>query len=185
NGNSTQGSAGNDVQSSGIQGFIDNIKGNDTYQAIVENVSTIRNIVKAVKDGNYSSATGAFLTNYANDLGISQGSQDTINEWAAVIEKVSDTKELIQDGKYSAAIGEAAGLLGIPLTENNQNRLDTVFKIRDSVLGSQYATASRQAASLALQSGNPELAANFLRLSNLLDGKLPLPVSQRSVSDAA
>ncbi|MFK7856760.1 MAG: hypothetical protein AB8B79_21765, partial [Granulosicoccus sp.] len=47
NGNSTQGSAGNDVQSSGIQGFIDNIKGNDTYQAIVENVSTIRNIVKA------------------------------------------------------------------------------------------------------------------------------------------
>lgn len=186
---STQDSGGangsSSVQSSGIQGFIDNIKGNDTYLAIVENVSTIRNIVKAVKDGNYSSATSTFLTNYADDLGIGQSSQDTIKKWAGVIEKVNDTKELLQDGKYSTAIGEAAGLLGIPLTENNQNRLDTVFKIRDSVLGSQYATASRQAASLALQSGNPELAANFLRLSNLLDGKLPLPVSQRSVSDAA
>lgn len=174
-------SAGSDVQRGGIQGFIDNIKGNDTFQAITENVSTIRGIVKAVKDGNYSDATSVFLTNYAGDLGIGQNSQNTINQWADVIEKVNDTKELVEDGKYSAAIGEAAGLLGIPTSENNQNRLDTVFQIRDSVLGDKYATASRQAASLALQSGQTDLASNFLRLSNLLDGKLPLS----AVSNAA
>ncbi|MFK7994295.1 MAG: hypothetical protein AB8B87_09160 [Granulosicoccus sp.] len=172
-------------RTSGFQGFIDNIKGNETFKAISENVSTIRGIVKAVKEGDYSDATNAFLINYGDDLGIGQASQETIRTWAGVIEKVNDTRELVEDGNYSQAIGDAAALLGIPLSQNNQNRLDTVFQIRDSVLSDKYSSAARQAASLSLQSGQPDLAANFLRLANLLDGKLPQPSAQTSVNAAA
>ena len=186
--NNASGSSSAAAQSepaTGIQGFIDSVKGNATFQAVSENVSTIRDIVKDVKDGNISDAAQMFLGNYAEDLGISQNTQDTITEWAGVVETVNDTKEALEDGKYPAAIGNAAQLLGIPLSQNNQNRLETVFKIRDSVMGKQYANASRQAASLSLQSGETELAGNFLRLANLLDGKLLNPAQPSSVSSAA
>jgi hypothetical protein len=167
------GAAADSSPRTGIMGFIDNIAGSKTYQAIKENVSTVRGIVKLVKDGDIQGASQAFLKNYADDLGIDVDTQADINKWAGVIDKVSDTYDAVKDNDYSSAIGEAAGLLGIPLSENNQQRLDTVFKLRDSVLGDKYADASRQAAVLSMQSGQPQLASNFLMLANLLDGKVP------------
>lgn len=160
---------------SGVMGFMDNVTGSKTYQAIVDNVDTIRSVVKSVKNGDISAASQEFLSSYGSDLGISPDIQQDINEWAGVVDKVQDTVEMVQDKNYSAAIGRAAGLLGIPLNEANHQRLDAVFKLRDSVSDNNYANASRQAAVLSMQSGQPDLAVNFLKLANLLDGKLVAP----------
>lgn len=175
---STGAAATDNTPRTGIMGFIDNIAGSKTYQAIKENVSTVRGIVKLVKDGDIQGASQTFLKNYADDLGIDADTQADINKWAGVIDKVSDTYDAVKDNDYSSAIGQAAGLLGIPLSENNQQRLDTVFKLRDSVLGDKYADASRQAAVLSMQSGQPQLASNFLMLANLLEGKVPTGAQQ-------
>lgn len=168
----------------GIMGVVDSVTGSKTYQAIVENVDTIRGVVKSVKDGDISAASETFLSNYGEDLGISPDMQKDINKWAGVVETVGDTVEKVKDNDYSAAIGQAAGLLGIPLTDSNQQRLDTVFQLRESVLGDDYSKAAKQAAVLSMQSGQPDLAANFLKLANLLDGKLPASASVSNDSQA-
>ena len=174
----TQEGAANDTnatrQPSRMDSFVNDIKGSELYQAIIGNVDTVKGIVTSVREGEYTSAASAFLGNYGNNLGITTDNQNTIVKWAGVIEQINDAKELVDDGEYSAAIGQAAGMLGIPLNEKNQLRLDTVFQIRDSIRSEQYATASRQSAALALQSGEQKLAATFLRLANLLDGNVPL-----------
>ena len=88
------------------------------------------------------------------------------------------TVDLVKDNNYSGAIGQAAALLGIPLTENNQQRLHTAFRIRESVLSNSLIDASRHAAVLSMQTGNRELAGTFIRQANLLEGKLPSAQSQ-------
>ncbi|MBX2884910.1 MAG: hypothetical protein KTR32_33450 [Granulosicoccus sp.] len=152
-----------------IKGIADDVKGSKTYQAIVNNVDNVRSIVKAAKSGDYTQAANVFLTNYADDLGIDKNAQTSIMKWTGVVEQVDSTRNLIKDGDYASAIDQAAGLLGIPMSENNSNRLHTVFQIRDSVLGDKYALAARQASSLAMQSGRPDIAQTFFQLANLLE----------------
>lgn len=154
--------------------FVDDVKGSKTFQAIKDNVSTVRGIVDAVKEGDYRAATEVFLSNFADDLGIDANNQETITQWAGVLETANDVREHVVGGDYTQAIEEAAEMLGIPLSQSNRTRLETAFQIRDSVQGRDLATASRQAASLSLQSGQPELAGTFLNLANLLEGKIKL-----------
>lgn len=170
---------------SGLAALVDGIKGSRVYQAIAENVPTIRDVVKLVKNGDHQQASELFLKNYADDLGIAQSTQSTINTWAGVLDKVSGLKSLVDDNNYSATIGQAAQMLGLPLSTDNQQRIETVFALRDSVLSSNYATASRQAATLSLQSGKPELAVTFLQLANFLEGNLTLPSIRNTQSNAA
>lgn len=161
--------------SSGMAGVDSNFKGNATYEAIKGNFNTISSVVNLVQNGDYGAASQAFLASYGNDLGMSADTQATVNQWAGVVETVSDTKAMVENKNYSGAIESAAGLLGIPPSNTNLNRLGTVFAIRDSVVGKSYADTARHAASLSLQSGQPQLATTFLNLANLLDGILSAP----------
>lgn len=160
---------------SAVQTVAPGVAGNETFQAIQNNVAVISDVVGLVNNGNYGTAAQTVLSNYGDDLGIGTEAQASILEWAGVIEKVDDVRDLVEEKNNAGAMEKAADILGIPLSDSNRQRLGTVFAIRDSVLGNKYANASRQAASLSLQSGNPELAGTFLRLANLLDGKIPAP----------
>ena len=173
-------SAGNSVNTapSVFQGLINNITGSNTFRAISENVSTIRDIVKMAKEDGLAAAGRSFLANYGEDLGINADTQQNIIRWAGAMDVAKSTVDLVKDNNYSGAIGQAAALLGIPLTENNQQRLHTAFRIRESVLSNNLIDASRHAAVLSMQTGNRELAGTFIRQANLLEGKLPSAQSQ-------
>ncbi|ASJ70494.1 hypothetical protein [Granulosicoccus antarcticus] len=147
----------------------DNIKNSKTYQAISENVSTVSNIVSAVKDGNMEAAAGTFLSNYGEDLGISSANQSSIKEWAGVIEKVYDAKEAVSNKDYLGAVGQAADALGIPLTAENKQRLDSAFAIRESVIENKFSDAFRHAATLSNLSGEQGLGTNFVSMADGID----------------
>ena len=147
---------------SGILNFIQDLKDNKTVRAISDNFSTVRNIVKSVREGDLSGAASSFLNRYGDGLGIDSGTRRSVERWSSVLERVSSTRTAFRSGNYPQAISAAAGLLGIPQTELNQNRIGAAFGLRDAVIDDRYPDALQLGAKLANSYGKPELANTLL-----------------------
>ena len=160
---------------SAFSNLIDNVTGSKTFQAISENVGTIQNIIKTVKDEGVGAAAGMFLVNYGADLGIDSNQAQTIVKWAGVLDQAVEIVDNVKDGDYSAVVGQAADMLGIPLTDANVQQIDTAFQLRESILSDNFADAARNAAQLSQQAGEVQMAATFTNLADFLDKKIPLP----------
>jgi len=169
-----------DSQPGRWENFVDNITGSQLFTTIADNISTVRSIVKMAKTDGLGAASQALFASYGDSLGIDSDKAQVIIRWAGVLDTVKVTADMVKGKDYSGAIEQAADLLGIPLTDNNRQRLDTAFQLRESVLSESYPDAARQAAVLSMQTGNPELAADFLRLANWLADGNTQPVAQQA-----
>lgn len=172
-GSSRVGSGGAQVEApSRWESLVAKVKGNETFKAIVDNVSTIRDVVSSVKEGDYKGAATTFLGSYADDLGIGENTQATIIKWAGAMGAAYQALQGNDESSSQAVVEQSAARLGLPLTQENRALLGTAFSVRDSILELNFAEASRGSAALCFQSDRTDLAATFLRVGNLLDGKV-------------
>lgn len=148
------------------------VKGNETYKAIVDNVSTIRDVVSFVKEGDYQGAAETFLGSYADDLGIGKSTQATIVKWAGAMAEAYQDRSDDNNSSSQAVEDQTAARLGLPMTQENRALLGTAFSVRDAILELNFSDASRASAAICFQSDRTDLASTFLRVGNLLDGKL-------------